>query len=114
MVKIPEILSPDPTLNFEVFRGFPPKNPQNFDSPHPQTVPEGLAMPIPVPIPEFRGFSGINPKLRFFRDWCFSGTPINVFCSLSQSLLSEPFREFLVVPVGNKRLCMYLIKTRVF
>ena len=62
VLKIPKILSPVPAPKFGDFRGFSPKNPQNLNDPHPQTIPEPFGSSVPVPIPENWGFLGINPN----------------------------------------------------
>ena len=62
MVKIPKILSPVPAPKFGDLRGFPQKNPHNSSFPRPQSIPRPFKGSIPVPIPVFWGFSGIEPQ----------------------------------------------------
>ena len=62
VVKIPKILSPVPAPKFGDFRGFSPKNPNNFSFSHPQSIPEPMKSSNSVPIPQKWGILGTNPK----------------------------------------------------
>ena len=60
--KIPENPSPVPAPFFEYFWDFPQKNPQRLSLPRPQSIPKPFRGSIPVPIPVFWGFLGIEPQ----------------------------------------------------
>ena len=60
--KSPRILPPFLPRFLRFFGDFPPKNPQRLSLPHPQSIPKPFRGSIPVPIPVFFGFSGIEPQ----------------------------------------------------
>ena len=64
---------PSPPRILRFFGDFPPKNPRNFGCPRPRSVPEPVGKCIPVPIPEFRGFSGTG--MIFPRNFKLSPSP---------------------------------------
>ena len=59
--KSPRILPPSPPRFLRFFGDFPPKNPQRLSLPRPQSIPKPFKGSIPVPIPVFWGFLGIEP-----------------------------------------------------
>ena len=67
------MLPPSPPRTLRFFGDFPPKNPRNFGCPRPRSVPEPVGKCIPVPIPEFRGFSGTGKT--FPRSFQLSPSP---------------------------------------
>ena len=60
--KSPRILPPSPPRFLRFFGDFSPKNPQRLSLPRPQSIPKPFRGSIPVPIPVFWGFSGIEPQ----------------------------------------------------
>ena len=60
--KSPRILPPSPPRFLRFFGDFPPKNPQRLSLPRPQSIPKPFRGSIPVPIPVFGGFLGIEPQ----------------------------------------------------
>ena len=60
--KSPRFFPPSPPRNTGFFGDFPPKNPQRLSLPRPQSIPKPFRGSIPVPIPVFWGFSGIEPQ----------------------------------------------------
>ena len=56
--KSPRMLPPSPPRILRFFGDFPPKIPEILAVPHPRSVPETVEKCVPIPIPEFWGFSG--------------------------------------------------------